>query len=251
MNEPASAGLFVCALPPERAFKPAAFVAVFFRPKGNPMAYYFPEGSKFYFSSTFASAKTITVLTNATPPVATSTTHGYSDNDELLINSGWDDINGTVAKADQLTTDTFSLLGLDTSNTNFYPAGSGIGSAQKISNWVEIPQILTISSQGGDARFTTVQPLARRNAFNVPVGFNAETVNITMGHDAANANYQTMLGIGRNLTPVAFKQVLSGGAVTYGYGYMIVGERPQLNSGQANSVIAALTMIGKTVSYSS
>ena len=38
--------------------------------------YYFPEGSKVYYSTTFAAAKHITGSTNAPPAVATSVAHG-------------------------------------------------------------------------------------------------------------------------------------------------------------------------------
>lgn len=214
------------------------------------MAYAFPEGSKFYFSQTFASTKTLSAMSNASPTVATSVAHGYADNDELLLTSGWEDATDTVYKADQLTADTFSLLGLDTTDTGFYSSGGGANStAQKISGWTEIPQVLTISTSGGDPRFTTISPLARRNSINVPTGFNPTSITLTLGHDAANANYQTMLGISRALKKVAFKMVLSGGSTTYGYGYMAVSEAPSLNVNQANQVTAALTLLGRAMSY--
>jgi len=215
------------------------------------MAYFFPEGSKFYFSQTFASAKTITALTNANPAVATSTSHGYSDGDEVILTSGWEDATDTVYKVDQLTTDTFSLTGLNSTDTDFYSAGGGVGSAQKVSSWTEIPQVLTIATSGGDARFTTINPIARRNSINIPTGFNATSITLTLGHDPSNANYITMLDISRTLSKVAFKMVLSGGAVTYGYGYMSVSEAPTLNVNQANSVTAALTLLGRSISYAS
>jgi hypothetical protein len=215
------------------------------------MAYFFPEGSKFYFSQSFASAKTITALTNANPAVATSTSHGYSDGDEVILTSGWEDATDTVYKVDQLTTDTFSLTGLNSTDTDFYSAGGGVGSAQKVSSWTEIPQVLTIATSGGDARFTTINPIARRNSINIPTGFNATSITLTLGHDPSNANYITMLDISRTLSKVAFKMVLSGGAVTYGYGYMSVSEAPTLNVNQANSVTAALTLLGRSISYAS
>jgi len=215
------------------------------------MAYYFPEGSKFYFSNTLAAAKTLTALTNASPAVATSVAHGYADGDEVLLTSGWEDATDSVFKVDQLTADTFSLLGLNASNTSFYPAGSGIGSAQKLSNWTEIPQVLSISTSGGDARFTTISPLARRNDINVPTGFNALSLTLTLGHDPANANYQAMLDIARGLSKTAFKMVLSGGATAYGYGYMSISEAPTMARNQANQVNAAVTMLGRFVSYAS
>ena len=213
------------------------------------MALYFPEGSAQTFSQTFAAAKTITALSNANPAVATSVAHGYATGDEILLTSGYEDATDSVYKITVLTADTFSIDGLDTTNTGFFPVGTGAGTAQKITGWTTIPQVLTISGSGGDARFTDVQLLAKRNSLRIPTGFNATSITMSLAHDAANANYKTMLGISRNLSKVAFKQVISGGAVTYGYGYLSVSEMPALNSNQVNTVQVALTVIGRSISY--
>ena len=213
------------------------------------MSYSFPEGASIQFSQTFATAKTITAVTNASPPVCTSIAHGYTTGDEVLISSGWEDMTDTVFKVTVLTADTFSLQGMDTTNTGYFPAGSGTGTAQKISGWTAIPQILTVNSHGGDARFTEVQPLAKRNAVKIPTGFNAVSTTLTLAYDGSQAGYQTMVGVSRNLTKVALKQVLSGGNSTYGYGYLSVSEFPKLNSNQVNTVDAAMTIIGRAISY--
>lgn len=216
------------------------------------MSYSFPEGSKFFFSQTFAAAKTLATMTNTNPTVGGSVAHGFVDGDEALLTSGWEDATNAVFKLDQLTVDTVGILGLDTTDTNFYPAGGGANSTlQKISSWVEIPQILTISTQGGDPRFTTVSPLARRNSFNVPTGFNPTSITLTLGHDAANAAYQQMLALSRTLKPVAIKMLLSGGAVTYGYGFLAASEFPSLNQNQPNQVQVALSLQGRAISYAS
>lgn len=213
------------------------------------MAYYLPEGSSQQFSSTFASAKTVSAVTNANPAVCTSTAHGYTTGDEVLFTSGWEDATDSVYKITVVDANTFRLDGLDTSNTSYFPAGSGVGTAQKISAWTAIPQVLTISGSGGDARFTDVNPLAKRNGIKIPTGFNAVSVTLSLGHDAANANYLAMIAISRTLTKVAFKQVLSGNSTTYGYGYMSVSEFPKLNNNQVNTVDAALTFLGRSISY--
>ena len=213
------------------------------------MAYFFPEGSKFQFSTTFATAKTVTVATNANPAVLTSTTHGYTTNDEFLFTSGWEDATNSIFKGNVLTADTVGVLGLNTTDTSYYGAGSGLGTMQKVSSWTEIPQVLSISTSGGDARFTTVNPLASRNSLNIPTGFNAASMTLTLGHDPSNANFQTMLNISRTLQKCGFKLLLSGGATLYGYGYMSVNESPQLTSGQVNQVQAAITILGRTISY--
>lgn len=213
------------------------------------MAYYFAEGSKFYFSSTFAAAKTNTAVSNANPAVATSASHGYVDNDELLIASGWEDATDTIYRANQLTADTYELLGLNSLDTDWFAAGAGIGSAYKVSSWVEIPQVLNVSGTGGDARFTNIEPLAKRNSIAVPTGFNPSQITLTLGHDPSLAAYQTMIDLSRTLTKVAFKVVISGGGTGYGYGYMSVSEMPQLARNQPNQVQAAIGLLGRFLTY--
>lgn len=215
------------------------------------MAYAFPEGSKFFFSDTFGTAKTITAMTNDDPAEATSAAHGLTNGDEILLISDWEDASDSVFKISNVSTDTFKIDGLNTSDTNWFAPGSGKGTAQKVSAWVEIPQVLTIATSGGDPRFTTISPLARRNSINVPTGFNPQTITLTLGHDAANANYQKMLDISRTLRKVAFKMVLSGGVSSYGYGHLAVSELPQLNVNQANQVQASFTLLGRSISYAS
>ena len=214
------------------------------------MAYYFPEGSSIQFSNTLASAKNITAAANANPAVLTSTAHGYVTGDEVLFTSGWEDATDSVYKVTVIDANSFSLQGLNTSNTSFFPAGSGTGTTQKLSAWSAVPQVLNISTSGGDARFTTVSPLAKRNDINVPTGFNALSMTLTLGHDPSNATYQTMLDISRTLSKVSFKLVLGGGGTMYGHGYMSVAEAPTLARNQANQVNAAITVLGRAISYS-
>jgi hypothetical protein len=211
--------------------------------------FYFPEGSIISVSQTFAAAKTITALTNANPAVATAASHGYSDNDEILLTSGWEDATDSVYRVDQSDANTFSILGLNTSDTDFFAAGAGTGEAMKISSWITVPQVLTINSQGGDARFTNVQLLSRRNAVNVPTGFNPTTITLSLAHDPDDANFQSLQVISRSLTPVAIKVAVGGGAVVYGYGYFTVSELPSMTVNQVNSVTAAMTLLGRSVSY--
>lgn len=214
------------------------------------MAYYFPEGSSFQYSKTFAAAKTISALTNASPAVATSTAHGYSDGDEVLLLSGWEDATNAVYQVDQLSADTFSLVDLNTASTTTFPAGSGVGTAQKISSWQQLPQALNkISSSGGDPKFSEIQLLARRTGIKVPTGFNPVSISIPLAWDPDNAIFKDMLDISRTSTPVAIKGNISGGASVYGYGYISVSDMPTFNAGQVNEVTVAMTITGRLMSY--
>ena len=215
------------------------------------MAYNFPEGAAFYFSSTFASAKTISAVTNADPAVCTSTSHGYSDGDIVLFSSGWEDATDRCYKVDQIDSNSFELEGLNTTNTTFYAASAGTGSTYAVSSWVSIPQVLSVATQGGDARFTQVAPLARRNSTQVATGFNPSSLNLTLAYDHSNANYVSMLAVSRALTKVAFKLTLSGGAYMLAYGYLTVSEVPQMAVNQVLTVNASLSFLNPPVSYAS
>jgi hypothetical protein len=212
------------------------------------MSYFVPEGAKFYFSETFATAKGITALTNANPAVATAAAHGFVDNNEVLLNLGWEDANG-VWRVDQIDANSFAILGLDATDTDFYAPGGGTGTAQLVSGWTEIPQVLNINTTGGDPSYTQIRPLSRRNAINKAVGFNPSSIELTLGHDESLPAMQSLRGISRRLAQVAFKMVLSGGTVSYAFGTLTVSEIPALTSGQPNTVRAAISVDGRMITY--
>ncbi|KQR55634.1 phage tail tube protein [Acidovorax sp. Leaf160] len=213
------------------------------------MAYYFPEGSRFQFATVFETAKGVSAVTNTNPAQASSNAHGYAQNDELLFTSGWEDASDTIWRAGAVAANTVDIKGLNASSTNMFPAGGGTGTLQKVGGWVEIPQVLNIQGNGGDPKFNTVDPLSRRNAINVPVGFNPMSLTLTLGHDASLPAYQQMLDVSRVLGRVGFKIIISGGAVGYGYGYMAVSEMPNLTKGQANSVPCSISLLGRFITY--
>lgn len=214
------------------------------------MAYYFPAGTKYFYSNTLASAKTLTAVTNGNPAVATSVAHGYTDLDPVLFASSWQDANATVFEVDQLTADTFSLLNLNATDTNVYPVGSGVGTTQKISTWVEIPQILTASSNGGGIKYGTIDPLASRQATKQPIGFDAIGVDMKIGYDPANAVIQAMQAITRVFGKVALKMVLPGGGRVYGYGNLACSEFPETGSKDAPIQLSVgIGFDGRAISY--
>lgn len=214
------------------------------------MAYYFPAGTKYFYSNTLASAKTVTAVTNASPAVATSVSHGYVDLDPLLFASGWQDASNTVFEAGQLTVDTFSLLNLNATDTNVYSAGTGGGTTQKISNWVEIPQILTASANGGGIKYGTIDPLASRQATKQPIGFEAVGVDMKIGYDPTNAVIQSMQAITRVFGKVALKLVLPGGGRVYGYGNLACSEFPEFGAKDSPIQLSVgIGFDGRAISY--
>lgn len=73
-----------------------------------------PTGSTFFVASTIAAARTASVVTNAAEAVVTSTAHGYSNSDVVIMFSGWGRLNKRAFRIKSVTTDTFVLEGADT-----------------------------------------------------------------------------------------------------------------------------------------
>lgn len=213
------------------------------------MAYKVPEGSTFSFSSTFAATKALTAVTNANPAVVTSVAHGYVDGDLVMLQSGWEDLQDMVVKVNQTAADTWEMVDVNTASTTLFVPGAGTGTSSLISTWVTIPQVISITSSGGDPRYTDVNPVSKRQGTKIPTGFNATSIELTLAHDASNANYKTMLGLSRAGTKVAFRMLLSGGEQSLGYGYMAVNEMPSLNQGQVNTVKCSISFLGRSISY--
>ncbi|MDP7260902.1 MAG: ubiquitin-activating E1 FCCH domain-containing protein, partial [archaeon] len=80
--------------------------------------------------------KTITAITKADPAVVTSSSHGYSNGDFVIITSvvGMTEVNGKTFKVANKTTNTFELQDVDGSNvdTSGYTTYSSAGTINKI-----------------------------------------------------------------------------------------------------------------------
>jgi hypothetical protein len=195
---------------------------------------------------------TVTAASNANPTVLTAAGHGFADNDELLFDSLWEDATDTVWKADQLTTDTLSLKSLDTSDTQWFPAGTGTGTLRKVTNWVEIGQVLDVNPEGGGAKFMNIEPLSKRNGIKQPIGFDPSGLKFTLGYDPSKTDQVQLDAISRNLSQkVAFKFLLTGGQVGYGYGYAQLSRIPNMRKGAPISVELSLNFLGQFVGYAS
>lgn len=212
------------------------------------MAFSTPVGTGFYISQTFASAKTATAVSNANPAVVTSVAHGYADDDELLFLSGWELANYGVYRGDQLTADTVALKGLNTTSTTRFAAGSGTGTLQKVSSWIEIPQILSVNPSGGGPRYIDVRTVKALQGIKIPDGFEASVISWDIATDINQTNWATLLDISRSGTLVAYKAT-KGTTGTYGYGYFSMAEQATQASGAVDKTPATFTAIGPLISY--
>ena len=182
--------------------------------------------------------------------MASALTHGYADLDPVLFTSAWADANDTVFEVDQLSADTFALTGLNATDTNVYPSGSGAGTAEKISTWVEVPQILTISATGGGVKYGTISPIASRQDTKQPIGFEAAGLDIKIGYDPTNVVITGMQSLTRVFGKVAIKLLIPGGGRVYGYGNLACNEFPEIGSKDSPIQLSVgIGFDGRAISY--
>ena len=213
------------------------------------MALSTPVGTSYYISQTFAATKPCSGISAANPRLPTSVAHGYAYDDEILLQLALYLPNNSFYHVAQHTTYT-SLVHVPTpTNTNNFASGGGAGTASKISSWLELPNVLSISPQGGTARFVDVRLLKSLQGLKLPDGFEAMSITFDIGFDPSETNWATLLDISRNTTPVAYKSLKGSGAATYGYGYFMMGETPLQSSGQVDRVQGVFAALGRTISY--
>jgi hypothetical protein len=100
--------------------------------------------------SAIAATKTITAITKASPGVVSSTAHGYSNGDYVLLTiSGMYQLNYRVMRVSAVATDSFSLEGEDTTNYSTFVSGT----AQKITFGTTLATLTNINASGGDFDF--------------------------------------------------------------------------------------------------
>lgn len=199
-----------------------------------------PTGTLFFIASAYASAKTVTIATNATEAVITALAHGYSNGDVVEITSGWGRINRRVYEIGAVTTDTFKLVGQDTTNTTFFPAGLGIGSVRKVTAFQQITSIVSASSSGGDAKPVEYKFLESDVSYTINDGFSATSYNLEMDADSfGSAGYTSLKTLTEVQTDTCLKMTTRNGARIYQPCTVALNESVSLNDGQINKIKCA------------
>lgn len=147
------------------------------------MAFRLPNGSTLDLAATYAAAVTVTAITNAKPAKATAVGHTLKAGDIVVLTSGWVKASGRAYRVGTVVTDTFELEGLDTTSTTKFPAGSSASSVKKVMTWVNIPQITSIASSGGEQQFYTFGFLEEEDDRQVPTTKSPSLLTLTVADD--------------------------------------------------------------------
>ena len=158
------------------------------------MAITLAVGTQVAIASTYGTSYNMTAITNASEAVATlGVGHGTVVGDYLEVTSGWDLLNGRIARAKAVSTNDVTLELIDTSSTARYPAGTGTGSVRRITAWTTISQITAgLSVSGGDQQFADVTTLTDRTQKQVPTTRSPVQVTLPVFDDPSLGWYATV-----------------------------------------------------------
>ncbi|HYD58969.1 MAG TPA: phage tail protein [Noviherbaspirillum sp.] len=215
------------------------------------MAVSLPNGITIALATAYGSALTVTALTNANPAVATSTAHGLSNGDYVVVTSGWAKLNNRVVRVSGVTANTFNLEGYDTSSTTDYPAGSGTGSVQKVTTWTQITQILDCQTSGGDMQFTSYSFLEQDFETQLPTQASPQTITLSIADDPSQTGYTTLKTAAEARATRASKITFPNSAIALYNGYVGFNETPSMTKNQVMAVQATLSLLSRPVRYAS
>lgn len=143
------------------------------------------RGVRVEVAATYAAAKTVTAITQASPGVATSAAHGLTDGTVGYLSgiSGMVQLEGMAVRVDAPATNTINLESLDTSA---FSAFSGTCSLTPVATWQTLGIATSYSIGGGEAEKldnTTLLDDVKQElngqlaSQSVSINVNAETFN--------------------------------------------------------------------------
>ncbi|MFJ2456778.1 phage tail protein [Pseudomonas protegens] len=149
------------------------------------MAYRIPNGGNFQHAATYAPALAFTAITNASEAVATVVGADLDAGDIVLLTSGWSKLDNKVVRIKAATATAITLEGIDTTDTQLFPAGNGAGTMKKILTWVLIPQVTDLAFSGGEQNYLDVTFLEDDQGKQIPTDKSAASMVLTIADDPA------------------------------------------------------------------
>jgi len=112
-----------------------------------------------------AAAKTISAITKANPAVATSTAHGLTVGDIVLLKvQGMIDLDYAVVQITAADTNTFTLGGIDSTLFGTFVSGT----AEEVTFGASAATFTEVSAAGGESEQVLIQTIHRRRGYNIP-----------------------------------------------------------------------------------
>ncbi len=209
-----------------------------------------PNGTTFAIAASYGPTKAFTAATNAKPAKLSSVAHGFAKGAVLEVSSGWARLDGRVARADAVTVDAFALEGIDTTNTDIYPAGTGIGSVRPVLTFQQISQVLQSAASGGDQQFYNYSFLEDTgDEKQIPTIRSARSYTLTIADDPTLAHYALLEAADEDREPRVVQMKLPSGAPIYFSAYVSFSKVPTTTKNEAMALTVTLSLTGEVTRY--
>lgn len=194
-----------------------------------------PTGTLLFLATVFASAKTVSAISNAAEGVVSCTAHGYSNGDIVEITSGWGRLNKRAFRVKSVLTDSFVLEGAVTTSTDFFPVGSSAGSVRKVTTWQQVTKVMNPTSSGGDPKMVTFKYLESDVEFSKNDGFSAVQEGFDIDADeVGQAGYEALKSLTEVQTDTILKKLLKSGSIILTPCTVALNENVLMTDGQIN-----------------
>jgi len=197
--------------------------------------------------SALAVSKTITAVTKASPGAVSSTAHGYSDGDYVLITAlGMSQINGRVFRVSGSATNSFNLEAEDTTLYDTFASGG----AQKITFGTTVSTLTTVNASGGDFDFidtTTIHDLIKSQ---IPGQATSSTYTFDSIWDVADAGLIALKAASDNKAQRTVRFTFANAQKLVFNGYIGTTLSPTGSAGDKVTTPVTITAFGRPTVYS-
>lgn len=207
-----------------------------------------PNNIAFALATVFATAVSVTAATNATEAVCTAT-NTFAVGDYIEYVGGWSKANGRVFRVKVATATSFTIEGLDTSDTSLFPPGAGTGTVRKVTTWVPVTGVVSAEVSGGDGKTVEVPLLDTDAPVMLPDGFTAITVTLTTADDKSLPHHAALKAVSDGVKLSCLRGLIPGGGVLLYAGYCSFNESPSLAKGSVMAVKSIWSLQNKVVRY--
>lgn len=208
-----------------------------------------PNGATFEIAAAYGTAIPFTALTNASPAVATAAAHGLTEGNVIAVTSGWARLDGRAVRVGVVATGTFALGGVNTTNVQQYPLGSGIGSAREVTSFIAISQITDLNSTGGDQQFLTYGFLEDDDDRQMPTTKNPITLTITVADDPSKPYVPICEAADDDKQARVLRLNLPGGSSIIYNGYVSITSTPTMSRNNLMTRVISVALTGRPTRY--
>ena len=210
-----------------------------------------PNGSQIFVEKSRGDVLEATAVSNEENPKLTmSNTDDLKVNDYVIVTaSSWGKLLNLVLRVKAVENNSsVTLEGIDTTNTNVFPAGA-TASIAKITAWTEIPCVQDLAQDGGEQQYYTYQCLSDDQEQQLPTYKSAISLTYTFAHEYDNPIYPLLRSAEESGDVTALRMFVPKAKEMRSYsGVLSFNDIPQTTVNEMETVSLSVSLKGRFVS---